>query len=50
MMHLLVHLSSNIAVNYYSSVHPSLGSPLHEKVVVQISGVVSGVNQTKLLG
>ena len=49
-MHLLIHLLFNIALNFYRSIHPLLGSPLHENVVVQISGVVSKVNQTKLLG
>ena len=39
-MHLLNHLLSNIAVDYYRSIHPFLGSPFHQKVVVQISGVV----------
>ena len=49
-MHLLNHLLSNIAVDYYRSIHPFLGSPFHQKVVNQISDVVSGVNQMKLLG
>ena len=40
---------SNIAVNYYRSIHPFLGSPFHQKVVVQINGVVSGVNWMKVL-
>ena len=40
---------SNIAVNYYRSIHPFLGSPFHQKVVVQINGVVSGVNRMKVL-
>ena len=49
-MLLLIHLLSNIAVIYYRSIHPFLGSPFHQKVVVQISGLKSGVNQMKLLG
>ena len=44
-MFLLILFLSNIAVNYYRSIHPFLGSPFHQKVVIQISGVVSGVNQ-----
>ena len=47
-MLLLIHLLSNIVVNYFRSIHPLLGSPFHKRVVVQINGVVSGENQTKL--
>ena len=37
-MLLLIHLLSSIAVDYYRSIHPLtfLGSPFHQKVVVQI--------------
>ena len=45
-MLLLIHLLSSIAVNYYRSIYPFLGSPLHENVVVQISGVVSKSDET----
>ena len=30
-MLLLIHLLSNISVNYYRSIHPLLGSPFHKK-------------------
>ena len=49
-MFLLISFFFNIAVNYYRFLHPLLGSPSHQKVVIQISGVVSGVNRMELLG